>query len=125
MQTLENKLNALVIDFLNQWIHYLGQFWPIVGIVFGFCISLAWLNRENKASGFFSGIAMLTLIFQLGFYFAIPQISFYFAATEFHLPELYLWSFIGEAVSGVVMVWLIIRYGSQYIEMIKNKLTKT
>ena len=125
MQTLENKLNALVIDFLNQWIHYLGQFWPIVGIVFGFCISLAWLNRENKASGFFSGIAMLTLIFQLGFYFAIPQISFYFAATEFHLPDYYLWSFIGETVLGVFMVWLIIRYGSPYIEMFKNKLTKT
>lgn len=125
MQNLENKLNALVIDFLNQWIHYLGQFWPIVGIVFGFCISLAWLNRENKASGFFSGIAMLTLIFQLGFYFAIPQISLYFAATEFHLPDYYLWSFIGETVLGVFMVWLIIRYGSPYIEMIKHHLTKT
>lgn len=125
MQNLANKLNALVIDFLNQWIHYLGQFWPIVGVAFGFCISLAWLNRDNKASGFFSGIAMLTLIFQLGFYFAIPQISLYFAATEFHLPDYYLWSFIGETVLGVFMVWLTIRYGSPYIEMIKNKLTKT
>ena len=125
MQNLANKLNALVIDFLNLWIHYLGQFWPIVGVVFGFCISLAWLNRDNKASGFFTGIAMLTLIFQLGFYFAIPQISLYFAATEFHLPDYYLWSFVGETVLGVFMVWLIIRYGSPYIEMIKHHLTKT
>ena len=125
MQNITNKLNALVIDFLNLWIHYLGQFWPIVGVVFGFCISLAWLNRDNKASGFFTGIAMLALIFQLGFYFAIPYVSLYFAATEFHLPDYYLWSFFGEAVLGVAMVWLIIRYGSPYIEMVKNKLTKT
>lgn len=125
MQSLANKLNALVIDFLNLWIHYLDKLWPIVGVMFGFCIALAWLNRNNKASGFFTGIAMLALLFQIGFYFAIPYVSLYFAATEFHLPELYLWSFIGEAVSGVVMVWLIIRYGSPYIEMVKNKLTKT
>ena len=125
MQNIINKLNALVIDFLNQWIHYLGQFWPIVGVVFGFCVSLAWLNRDNKASGFFTGIAMLALIFQLGFYFAIPYVSLYFAANEFHLPDYYLWSFFGEAILGVAMVWLIIRYGSPYIEMFKNKLTKT
>ena len=125
MQNITNKLNALVIEFLNLWIHYLGQFWPIVGVVFGFCISLVWLNRDNKASGFFTGIAMLVLIFQLGFYFAIPYMSLYFAATEFHLPDYYLWSFFGEALLGVAMVWLIIRYGSPYIEMFKNKLTKT
>ena len=125
MQNIINKLNALVIDFLNQWIHYLSQFWPIVGVVFGFCISLAWLNRDNKASGFFTGIAMLALIFQLGFYFAIPCVSLYIAAKEFHLPDYYLWSFLGEAILGVAMVWLIIRYGSPYIEMFKNKLTKT
>ena len=125
MQNIANKLNALVINFLNQWIHYLDMLWPIVGVMFGFCISLAWLNRKNKASGFFTGTAMLALLFQLGFYFAIPYASLFYANTEFHFPELYLWSFIGEAVSGVVMVWLIIRYGSPYIEMIKNKLTKT
>lgn len=125
MQNLANKLNALVIDFLNLWIHYLDQFWPIVGVIFGFCISLAWLNRNNKTSGFFTGIAMLALLFQLGFYFAIPYASLYFAATEFHLPDFYLWSFIGGALLGVAMVWLIIRYGSPYIEMVKNKLTKT
>ena len=125
MQNITNKLNALVIDFLNLWIHYLDQFWPIVGVVFGFCISLAWLNRDNKASGFFAGIAMFALLFQLGFYFAIPHISLYFAATEFHLPDYYLWSFFGEVLLGVAMIWLIIRYGSPYIEMFKNKLTKT
>lgn len=125
MENITNKLNTLVVEFLNQWIHYLDKLWPIVGVIFGLCISLAWLNRKNKTTGFFTGIAMLALLFQLGFYFAIPYASLYFTAAEFHLPKLYLWSFIGEAVSGVVMVWLIIRYGSPYIEMIKNKLTKT
>lgn len=125
MQNLANKLNALVIDFLNLWIHYLDQFWPIVGVIFGFCISLAWLNRNNKTSGFFTGIAMLALLFQLGFYFSIPYASLYFAKTEFHLPDFYLWSFIGGTLLGVAIVWLIIRYGSPYIEMVKNKLTKT
>lgn len=125
MQNLANKLNALVIDFLNLWIHYLYTLWPIVGVIFGFCIALAWLNRNNKACGFFTGFAMISAIFQIGFYFAIPYVSLYFAATEFHLPAFYLWSFIGEAVSGVLLVWLIIRYGSPYIEVIKHRFTKT
>lgn len=125
MQNLANKFNALVIDFLNLWIHYLGQFWPIVGVIFGFCIALAWLNHNNQACGFFTSIAMLAFLFQIGFYFAIPHVGLHFAAVEFHLPEFYLWSFIGEALLGVVMVWLIIRYGSPYIEVIKHRLTKT
>ncbi|HYN53514.1 MAG TPA: type IV secretory system conjugative DNA transfer family protein [Methylotenera sp.] len=125
MQNLANKLNALVIDFLNLWIHYLDKFWPIVGVIFGFCISLAWLNRNNKTCGFFTSIAMLALLFQLGFYFAIPHVALHFTAVEFHLPAFYLWSFIGEALLGVVIVWLIIRYGSPYIEVIKHRLTKT
>jgi hypothetical protein len=125
MQNITNKLNALVIDFLNLWMHYLDKLWPIIGVIFGFCISLAWLNRENKSYGIFTGLAMLCLIFQIGFYFAIPTVSLYFTSTEFHLPNLYLWSFIGEAALGVVMVWLIIRYGSPYIEKIKHRLTKT
>ncbi len=125
MQNIINKLNALVIDFLNLWIHYLGQFWPIVGVIFGICIALTWLNRNNKASGFFTGIAMLALLFQIGFYFAIPYVSHFYTNTEFHLPNYYLWSFIGETLLGIALVWLVIRYGSPYIEMIKNKLTKT
>ena len=111
MQNLTNRFNAFVIDFLNLWIHYLDQFWPVVGLIFGFCASLTWLNRKNKASRIFNQIAMLALVFQLGFYFAIPHLALHFAAVEFHLPALYLWSFIGEAVAGVLLVWLIIRYG--------------
>ena len=125
MQNIANKLNVLVINFLNQWIHYLDMLWPIVGVIFGFCISLAWLNRNNKACRFFTGFAMIALVFQIGFYFAIPYASFLYADTEFHLPNFYLWSFMGETILGIVLVWLIIRYGSPYIEMIKQQLTKT
>lgn len=125
MQNFTIKLNALVIDFLNLWIHYLDRLWPIVGVIFGLCISLAWLNRDNKACGFFTGFAMVAVVFQIGFYYAIPYASLYYANTEFHLPEFYLWSFIGETISGIALVWLIIRYGSPYIEVIKQRLTKT
>ena len=125
MQNITNKLNALVINFLNQWIHYLDMLWPILGVMFGFCISLAWLNRNNKACGFFTGFAMISAIFQIGFYFAIPYASLFYANTEFHLPDFYLWSFMGETILGIALVWLIIRYGSPYIEMIKQRLTKT
>lgn len=125
MQNLVNKINALAVDFLNLWIHYLDMLWPVVGIVFGLCISLVWLNRNNKACRFFTSVAMLSLIFQIGFYFAIPYASWHLAGSEFHLPTFYLWSFIGEAAFGVVLVWLTIRYGSPYVEMIKHYFTKT
>lgn len=57
MQNITNKLNAIIIDFLNLWIHYLDKLWLVIGVIFGFCISLAWLNRDNKSSRFFTGIA--------------------------------------------------------------------
>ena len=125
MQNITNKLNAFVIDFLNLWIHYLDKFWPIVGVIFGFCISLAWLNRDNKACGFFIRIAILPLIFQLGFYFAIPYASQYITGEAFHLPEYYLLGFIAESVLAILLLWLTIRYGSPYFEIIRGKLTKT
>jgi TraM recognition site of TraD and TraG/Helicase HerA, central domain len=125
MQNITNKLNALVIEFLNQWIHYLDRFWLIVGVIFGFCISLAWLNRDNKACGFFIRIAILPLIFQLGFYFAIPSVSQYFTGEAFYLPDYYLLGFIAEALLAILLVWLTIRYGSPYFESIRGKLTKT
>lgn len=124
MQNLTNKINALFIDFLNQWIHYLEMLWPVTGLLFGLCVSLAWLNRSNKLHGFFIRLAILPLIFQLGFYFAIPYVSLYFAETEFHLKAFYLWSFVGEAVLSILMVWLCIRYFSPYLEVIKHRLTK-
>jgi TraM recognition site of TraD and TraG len=125
MQNIIYKLNALVIEFLNLWIHYLDMLWPLVGVVFGFCLALAWLNRENRASGFFTSLAMFSLVFQLGFYFAIPYVSQHFTGTAFHLPTFYLWSFVAETILGVLLVWLMIRYGSPYFELFKNKLTKT
>lgn len=125
MQNLTNKINALFIDFLNQWIHYLDMLWPVTGLLFGLCVSLAWLNRSNKSHGLFIRLAILPLIFQIGFYFAIPYVSIYFAAAEFHLKTFYLWSFVGEVVLSILMVWLCIRYCSPYLEVIKHRLTKT
>ena len=125
MQNITNKLNAFVIDFLNLWIHYLDKFWPIVGVIFGFCVSLAWLNRDNKACGFFIRLAILPLIFQLGFYFAIPYVSQCLTGQAFHFPDYYLWGFIAESVLAILLLWLTIRYGSPYFEIIRGKLTKT
>ncbi len=124
MQNLVNKLNVLAIDFINQWIHYLDKLWPITGLFFGLCVSLAWLNRNNKSSTFFTKMAILPVIFQLGFYFFIPYFSKYFTAIEFHLPEFYLWSYFAEAIFSTFMVWLCIRYFTPTIEVIKHRLTK-
>ena len=51
------KLNNLVIDFLNAWITYLEHYWWCIGIVFGICATLTWLNRDNKAGGLFASMA--------------------------------------------------------------------
>ena len=124
MQNFTNKLNALVIDLLNLWIHYLDKFWPIVGFLFGLCISLAWLNRDNKSAGFFSGIAFLALVFQPAFYFAIPYAAMQYAGVDFHLPSYHLWAFGGGTLLGMTVVVLALRYLSPYIEVIKHRLTK-
>ena len=125
MQDIINKLNSVIVNFLNQWILYLDIMWPFTGLVFGLCVSLAYLNKSNKACGFFIRLALLPLIFQIGFYFAIPYLSVHFAASEFHLPEYYFWSFFAETASSIFMVWLCLRYCSPYIELIKHRLTKT
>lgn len=125
MQDIINKLNSVIVDFLNQWIHYLDMLWPYTGLLFGLCVSLAYLNRSNKACGFFIRLALIPLIFQIGFYFAIPYLSVHFAASEFHLPEYYFWSFFAETASSIFMVWLCLRYCAPYVELIKHSLTKT
>lgn len=124
MQNMTNKLNALVIDFLNLWIHYLEQFWWCIGLLFGVFATLSWLNRQNKAGGLFASFAMSAMIFQLGFYFAIPFLALHFANREFSLPTHHLWAFGLGTFAGIVVVILVIRYTSPYIEVIKHRLTK-
>jgi hypothetical protein len=118
------KLNNLVIDFLNAWITYLERYWWCVGIIFGVCATLSWLNRENKAGGLLASMAMSALIFQLGFYFAIPYLAFQYANSVFSLPTHHLWAFGIGAIAGIAAVILLIRYTSPYIEVIKHRLTK-
>lgn len=118
------KLNNLVIDFLNAWITYLEHYWWCVGLLFGVCSTLSWLNRENKAGGLFASIALTALIFQLGFYFAIPYLALHFANSVFNLPIHHLWGFAIGAITGIAAVILLIRYTSPYIEVIKHRLTK-
>ena len=118
------KLNNLVIDFLNAWITYLEHYWWCIGLVFGICATLTWLNRDNKAGGLFACMAMSAVIFQLGFYFAIPYLALHFANGVFNLPMHHLWAFGMGSIAGITGVILIIRYTSPYIEVIKHHLTK-
>jgi hypothetical protein len=118
------KLNNLVIDFLNAWIIYLERYWWCIGLVFGICATLSWLNRENKAGGLFASIAMSALIFQLGFYFAIPYLALQYANSVFSLPVHHLWGFGIGTIAGITAVILLIRYSSPYVEVIKHRLTK-
>lgn len=74
-----SKLNNLAINFLNTWIIYIERYWWCIGLVFGVCITLSWLNRDNKAGGLFGSMALAALVFQLGFYFAIPYLALHFA----------------------------------------------
>jgi type IV secretory pathway TraG/TraD family ATPase VirD4 len=124
MNNIEYKLTLAAINIMNQWIELLDIYWPITGLIFGISLMLAYLNRENKAGRFFSGLAMLILFFQIGFYLIFPYASNQLAKAEYHLPILYLWSFFVEAALGVAFVWLIIRYFSPSIEVVKHKLTK-
>jgi hypothetical protein len=124
MDNFVYKLTSLMIDIMNKWIALLDVYWPIIGLIFGICLMLSYLNRKNKAGGFFAGLAFISFIFQIGFYFAIPYASNYYTGQEHHLPTFYFWSFFAEALLGIAMVWLIIRYFSPSIEIIKHKLTK-
>ncbi|SNS03684.1 Type IV secretory pathway, VirD4 component, TraG/TraD family ATPase [Methylobacillus rhizosphaerae] len=118
------RFNHLVIDFLNAWIIQLEQLWWCVGLVFGITATLFWLNRQSKAGRLFASMAMLALIFQPGFYFAIPHLAFYYANAVFHLQTYHLWGFGIGSFAGLAMVILLIRYTSPYIEVIKHRLTK-
>ena len=119
-----SKLNTLVINFLNTWIIYLEHYWWCIGLVFGVCVTLSWLNRDNKAGGLFGSMALTALVFQLGFYFAIPYLALHFANVVFSLPIHHLWAFGIGGIAGSVAVILFIRYTSPYIEVIKHRLTK-
>ena len=118
------KLNNLIIDFLNAWITYLERYWWCVGLIFGVCATLSWLNRENKAGGLFASMAMSALIFQLGFYFAIPYLALQYANSVLSLRTHHLWAFGIGAIAGIAAVILLIRYTSPYVEVIKHRLTK-
>ena len=119
------KLNNLVIDFLNAWIIYLEHYWWCIGIVFGICATLSWLNRQNKAGGFFASIAITALVFQPTFYYVVPYAAKQYAGVEFHLPSYHLWAFGAGSLVGVATVIAILRYFAPTIETIKHKLTKT
>lgn len=119
-----SKLNNLVINFLNTWIIYLEHYWWCIGLVFGVCITLSWLNRDNKAGGLFVSMAITALVFQLGLYFAIPYLALHFANSIFSLPSHHLWAFCISSITGISAVILLIRYASPYIEVIKHRLTK-
>ena len=119
------KLNNLVIDFLNAWITYLEHYWGCIGIVFGICATLSWLNRQNKAGRFFASIAITALVFQPVFYFVVPYAAKQYAGVEFHLPNYHLWAFGTGSLVGVAIVIAILRYFAPTIETIKHKLTKT
>lgn len=118
------KLNNLIIDFLNAWILYLERYWWCIGLVFGVCVTLSWLNRDNKTGGLFGSMALTALVFQLGFYFAIPYLAMHFAHVAFNLPVHHLWAFGIGSLAGSVAVILFIRYTSPYLEVIKHRLTK-
>ena len=119
-----SKLNNLVINFLNAWIAYLEHYWWCIGLVFGMCVTLSWLNRENKVGGLFASIGLAALVFQLGFYFAIPYLAIHFTNSVFSLPIHNLWAFGMGSIAGITGVILTIRYTSPYIEVIKHRLTK-
>ena len=119
------KLNNLVIDFLNAWITYLERYWWCIGIVFGIFTTLSWLNRQNKAGGFFASLAITALVFQPVFYFVVPYAAKQYAGVEFHLPNYHLWAFGTGSVVGVAIVIATLRYFAPTIETIKHKLTKT
>ncbi len=118
------KLNNLIIQFLNAWITYLEHYWWCIGLIFGVSVTLSWLNRQNKAGGLFASIALTAIVFQLGFYFAIPYLALHFANTTFSLPIHHLWAFVIGSMAGVITVLLLIRYTAPYIEVIKHRLTK-
>lgn len=124
MNNIKYKFTIAMIDMMNSWIALLDIYWPIIGVIFGASLIIAFLNRKNKGGAFFGALATALLVFQVGFYFAIPYLSEYYSGTTYHLPFFYLWSFFAEALLGVALVWLAIRYCSPYLEIIKHRLTK-
>ncbi len=125
MHNITYKVISLIIDIINKWIELIELFYTITGVVFGAAVLLAFLTREKKVSLIFSNIAILILIFQIGFYFAIPYLYYHYAGVAYQLPSIYFWSFWIEAAAGIALIWLTIRFLSPSLEKIKYKLIKT
>ena len=124
MQNFVFKLNLFVIHLLNVWITNLENFWMVIGLFFGVCATLARLNRGRSSAIIFSNLALWALIFQPGFYYAIPYLSYKYSGQVFTIPQYHLWAFSLGSIAGIALVLLVIRYTSPLIETIKHKLTK-
>lgn len=125
MDFLSNSITKIGILLVNQWMHAEFSVWPYVGLFAGVCLAFSWVFRENKAGRFFLGLGILASIFEFCLYFGLPTMSIKLVGQPTYLPDSHFWINVVGLPSGILVVWLVIRYFSQVVEIVKQRLTKT
>lgn len=125
MDPSSDGLTSIGILLMNEWLRTEFIVWPYVGLLAGLCFALTWIFRRNKLGQVFLGTAMLACMFEFGLYFSLPTISITLVGQPTYLPDSHLWVNVAGLAGGILFVWLVVRYFSSTVEIIKQRLTKT
>ena len=124
MDNLQYTTITLAIAAVNQLMHFERIAWHYAGLSIGLLLGLAWIFREHGIARLFFSSAMLASIFEFGLYFGLPSISVYLSGQEVDLPQSHLFATIVGIIFGLIGLWLLIRYATSRVEIIKNRITR-
>ena len=124
MENLQYTLTTITIDFVNKMLQFERSVWPYMGLSIGLLIGLAWIFREHGVGRLAFSFAMLASFFEFGLYFGLPSISVYLSGQEVDLPQSRLIMTVAGIAGGLFVLWLLIRYATSGVEIIKNRITR-
>jgi hypothetical protein len=125
MNIISNSILKIGMFLLNSWIDAELAVWQFIGLFIGICLAFSWLMRENKIGLFFLVVGLLAGIFEFGLYFGLPSMSTALVDQPTDLPNNHFWVTLAGLLSGILLVWLMIRYISRMWEVITQRFIKT
>ncbi len=123
------KINYLLNYYAQLGIYHLGsnveQFWWVFGIIGGWCLVSGTLIKQQLIGSLFLLIGILSLLAQVGLFFALPHLSDFTNHTVYRLSIKHLYAYsIGALFSGIA-AFIVFRRTIGWFEQLKEHFVKS
>jgi len=124
LQEFDNFIENILYQIFYQWILIEYEWWWLFGIVGGLTFIIGWSIIESIIGKILLTVSLITAIFQPLLYFISPEISKKILNQIYVIPDQNIYAYLIGFVLTSVILFLLMRYFSGPLDVLKNILVK-